>query len=88
MPIGVPMATPSVVMISDPMMALSRPPPAVPGPGVVSVNTARFRPATPFHNSATRMNASHEMPNSAAPQHSVMAMALARRRREYFGSMA
>ena len=47
MPSGVPISTASMVRIRLPMIGLSRPP-APPGGGVISVNTASDSPPTPF----------------------------------------
>ena len=46
MPIGVPMRTAITVSMMLPMIGLSRPP-AAPGGGVISVNTAGDRPLRP-----------------------------------------
>ena len=46
MPSGAPTATPMTLMISEPAIALSKPP-AAPGGGVICVNTAGDRPLAP-----------------------------------------
>ncbi len=47
MPIGVPIAIASTVIIKLPMMGLTKPPSA-PGGGVICVNTASDRPLSPW----------------------------------------
>ena len=59
MPIGVPMTTPMTVRMRLPTMALARPP-ALPGGGVLAVNTSSDRPENPFHSSVARMTTSHD----------------------------
>ena len=65
MPSGVPIATAMTVMTMLPMIGLSRPP-AEPGGGVISVNTASDRPLKPFQNSTARISTSQERPKAVA----------------------
>ena len=66
MPSGVPNNTARNVMIRLPTIGLSKPP-AAPGGGVISVNTASDRPLKPSHNSTARINTSQERPKAVAP---------------------
>ena len=81
MPIGVPISTARMVRIRLPTIGLSSPP-AEPGGGVISVNTASDRPLKPFHSSAPRISTSQPRPNAVAANASTVAMALLRRRPE------
>ena len=65
MPSGVPIATAIPVMTRLPMIGLSRPP-AEPGGGVISVNTASDSPLKPFQNSTARITTSQVRPNAVA----------------------
>src|SRR5262249_39260900 len=65
-----------------PTIGLSRPP-AEPGGGVISVNTASDRPEKPSHNRAPRMSTSQPRPTAVAASASTLAMALRRRRPWY-----
>ena len=80
MPIGVPISTASAVSIRLPMMALSRPP-AEPGGGVISVNTASESPLKPSYSSTPRISTSQPRPNAVAASDSTMVMEFLRRRR-------
>ncbi len=48
-----------------PTIGLSRPP-AEPGGGVISVNTASDSPLKPFQNSTARISTSQDRPNAVA----------------------
>ena len=65
MPSGVPISTAIVVIIRLPMIGLSNPP-AEPGGGVISVNTASESPLKPSHSSTARISTSQERPNAVA----------------------
>ena len=80
MPSGVPNATARMVRIRLPTIGLSRPP-APPGGGVISVNTASVSPPTPFTTSTSKINTSHVKPKAAAPIESAVAMRSPQRRR-------
>src|SRR3546814_2237052 len=82
MPTGVPISVAIKVCTRLPNIALSRPP-ALPGGGVICVNTANETPAAPFRNSVARIHTSAIMPAAAAPQDSIIASRLRRRRRAY-----
>src|SRR5262249_20141959 len=60
-----------------------RRPPAAPGGGVISVNTASDRPEKPSHNRAPRMSTSQPRPMAVAPSARTVAMAFRRRRPLY-----
>ena len=62
------------------MIGLSRPP-APPGGGVISVNTASESPPTPFTTSTSRISTSQVKPKAAAPIESTVAMRFPHRRR-------
>ena len=79
MPSGVPIATAIDVITRLPTIGLSSPP-AEPGGGVISVNTASDRPLKPFHNSTARISTSQERPKAVAAKDSPMVMTLRRRR--------
>src|ERR1700722_12162190 len=79
MPIGVPIATASTVRITLPTIGLSNPP-AAPGGGVISVNTLRESPLTPFHNNSPRISTSQPRPKAVAANDSPSAIPLRRRR--------
>jgi hypothetical protein len=80
-PTGVPIATAITVRIRLPKIGLSRPP-AAPGGGVISVNTAGDKPVKPSHNSEPRISTSQPKPNAVAANADTVATALMLRRRE------
>ena len=65
MPIGVPTSVPSTVIISEPTMALDRPPPE-PGERVTFVNSDRLMPARPFDSRTMTIQARKARPNAEA----------------------
>ena len=79
MPSGVPIATAIAVMTRLPMIGLSSPP-AEPGGGVISVNTASERPLKPSHSSTARISTSQLRPKAVAAKASPIVMTLRRRR--------
>src|SRR6516225_11065308 len=87
MPIGVPMTTARTVRMRLPAIGLSSPP-AEPGGGVISVNTANESPLNPCQSRAPRISTSHPSPNSVAASERAMAIWLRRRRAEYRRFMA
>src|ERR1044072_3084659 len=82
MPIGVPMATASAVSTRLPMIGLSRPP-ACPGGGVISVNTASDSPPKPFPNRTPRIPTGQRRPSRLAASARTCAVELLRRRAAY-----
>ena len=62
------------------MIGFSRPP-ALPGGGVISVNTASDSPPTPLTTSTSRMSTSQVRPKPAAPIDSAVAKRFRHRRR-------
>ena len=79
MPSGVPISTAITVMTRLPMIGLSRPP-AAPGGGVISVNTASDRPLKPSHSSTARISTSQDEAEAVAAKASPIVMTLRRRR--------
>ena len=59
------MATAIAVITRLPMIGLSKPP-AAPGGGVISVNTASDRPLKPFHSSTAKISTSQDRPKPVA----------------------
>ena len=66
-----------------PMMALSKPPPALPGAGVFCVKSFQSSAAKPFLNSTARIHSSTARPSTMASIDSVSPTALRHLRRRY-----
>ncbi len=80
MPSGVPKMVAHRINRPLPAMALAKPPPAVFGGGVISVNSASDMPSKPLVTVANRIQISQNRPNAMAASDSVSAMTLMRRR--------
>src|ERR1700752_424501 len=87
MPIGVPISTARNVRIRLPMIGFSSPP-AEPGGGVISVNTASESPPKPFQRRTPRTQTSQPSPKSVAASDNAVAVPLRRRRAAYSLFMA
>ncbi|MNV95478.1 hypothetical protein D3C71_1903750 [compost metagenome] len=79
MPMGVPISVASVTMVSEPKMALARPPASL-GGGVISVNSIRLRPPRPWRIVSHRIQTSQNRPKAMAARASVSASWLTRLR--------
>ncbi|OIQ64941.1 hypothetical protein GALL_535070 [mine drainage metagenome] len=75
MPTGAAIAIPISVIMTEPKIALARPP-FDPGGGVIWVKIATLIAPRPFHNSVPRIAASQNSPKMAAAVHSTMATRL------------
>src|SRR6266852_9699161 len=81
-PVGVPIKVAIRVIITLPKIAFNSPP-ALPGGGVIWLNSAGVIAATPFHSRVHRTRMSHKRPKAVAATESVMTRPLAMRRRAY-----
>ena len=68
MPIGVPIAVASVTIISEPKIALARPPVSACGGGVISASTCQLSPPTPSRSVSNRIQTSQNTPNAIAAE--------------------
>src|SRR5271165_1788823 len=82
MPVGVPIKVATRVITTLPKIAFNSPP-ALPGGGVIWLNSAGVIAATPFHSRVHRTRTSHKRPKPVAATDSVMTRPLAKRRRAY-----
>src|SRR6266852_9186574 len=82
MPVGVPIKVAIRVIITLPKIAFNSPP-ALPGGGVIWLNSAGVIAAAPFHSRVHRTRTSHKRPKPVAATDSVMIRPLAMRRRAY-----
>src|SRR5262249_49785764 len=76
------MSTARTVRMRLPIMGL-RTPPAAPGGGVISVNTASERPEKPYHSSTARITTNQPSPTNVAASESPIMIRLRRRRAAY-----
>src|SRR5437879_6339413 len=82
MPVGVPIRVATRVITTLPKIAFNSPP-ALPGGGVISLNSAGVIAATPFHSRVHRTRTSHKRPKAVAATDKVVTTPLAIRRRAY-----
>src|SRR6266403_516291 len=81
-PVGVPIKVAIRVIITLPKIAFNSPP-ALPGGGVIWLNSAGVIAATPFNNKVHSTRTSHKRPKAVAATDRVMTSPLAMRRRAY-----
>src|SRR5271166_1812028 len=81
-PVGVPIKVATKVITTLPKIAFSSPP-ALPGGGVIWLNSAGVIAANPFHSRVHRTRTSHNRPKAVATTDRLMTVPLAMRRRAY-----